>query len=311
MRARNIKPGFFKNEELAEIEPLGRILYEGLWCMCDREGRLEDRPKKIKAEILPYDECDVDSLLDHLAGHQFITRYQVDGGRYIWIIKFKAHQNPHKKEPASVIPPFEGCETNPGPSGSSPGCSQTGLEFFETGPGNSGTGPGFSEPSPGNSGNGPADSRLLISESPKTDSRNIGYRDDSGSGPLKSLNDLRIDNHSQYALVAQYLRDAILANKPDASLPAKLEPWVNTVRLMVQHDRRPVSNIIQVIDWCQNDEFWSVNILNMEKLRKHFDRLELEMKRKKVVPFNGGAPKNRGDTPDGYGRISNLIVRAE
>jgi hypothetical protein len=44
---------------------------------------------------------------------------------------------------------------------------------------------------------------------------------------------------------------------------------------MLQHERRPVPNIIQVIDWCQNDEFWSVNILSMEKLRKHFDRLEL------------------------------------
>jgi hypothetical protein len=30
----------------------------------DREGRLEDRPKKIKAAVLPYDECDVDRLLD-------------------------------------------------------------------------------------------------------------------------------------------------------------------------------------------------------------------------------------------------------
>ena len=38
MRARNLKPGFFKNETLAEIEPLGRLLFQGLWCMADREG---------------------------------------------------------------------------------------------------------------------------------------------------------------------------------------------------------------------------------------------------------------------------------
>ena len=53
MRARNLKPGFFKNDALAECDPLARILFEGLWCMADREGRLECHPKRIKAEILP------------------------------------------------------------------------------------------------------------------------------------------------------------------------------------------------------------------------------------------------------------------
>jgi hypothetical protein len=67
MRARNIKPGFFKNEELATKDPLARILFEGLWCMADREGRLEDRPARIKAEVLPYDECDIEPLLSSLA----------------------------------------------------------------------------------------------------------------------------------------------------------------------------------------------------------------------------------------------------
>ena len=53
MRARNIKPGSFKNEDLCEIEPLGRLVLIGLWCVADREGKLEDRPKRIKAELFP------------------------------------------------------------------------------------------------------------------------------------------------------------------------------------------------------------------------------------------------------------------
>lgn len=65
-RARNIKPGFFANEDLAECEPLARLLFAGLWCLADREGRLEDRPKRIRAELLPYDMCDADSLLNQL-----------------------------------------------------------------------------------------------------------------------------------------------------------------------------------------------------------------------------------------------------
>ena len=103
-RARNIKPGFFLNDELAEIEPLGRLLFAGLWTIADREGRLEDRPKKIKAAVLPYDDCNVDSLLQELNNKGFIVRYTVNGNSYIAIINWKKHQNPHIKEAASEIP---------------------------------------------------------------------------------------------------------------------------------------------------------------------------------------------------------------
>ena len=48
MRARNIKPGFFRDEQLMQVPPLGRILFAGLWCLADREGRLPDRPAQIK-----------------------------------------------------------------------------------------------------------------------------------------------------------------------------------------------------------------------------------------------------------------------
>lgn len=103
-RSRNLKPGFFTNDVLAEVNPLGRLLFQGLWCHADREGRLFDRPKKIKVEILPYDECDVDHLLEALAARAFITRYEVAGIKYIQINNFSKHQNPHVKEVASTIP---------------------------------------------------------------------------------------------------------------------------------------------------------------------------------------------------------------
>ncbi|MFW5970500.1 MAG: hypothetical protein ACOCQT_00225, partial [Desulfovermiculus sp.] len=104
MRARNIKPGFFENEHLADCDPLARILFAGLWCMADRAGRLEDRPKKIKVKILPYDECSVEDLLNQLEQYGFITRYIVNNQRYIQIDNFGRHQNPHCKEAESTIP---------------------------------------------------------------------------------------------------------------------------------------------------------------------------------------------------------------
>lgn len=103
-RARNIKPSFFTNDELAEIPALGRLLFVALWTMADREGRLEDRPKRIKAEALPYDDCDCDDILSELAKRGFIVRYQAGEGRFIQVVNFTKHQNPHVKESPSSIP---------------------------------------------------------------------------------------------------------------------------------------------------------------------------------------------------------------
>ena len=104
-RTRNIKPGFFTNEELAEIAPLGRLLFAGLWTIADREGRIEDRPKRIKVAILPYDDCDVDALLEELHNRGFITRYKVNGGSYLEITNFAKHQHIVGTEAKSDIPP--------------------------------------------------------------------------------------------------------------------------------------------------------------------------------------------------------------
>ncbi len=104
-RARNIKPGFYKNEDLAECSILARFIFPGLWMLADREGRLEDRPKRIKGELLPFDNADVDVLLAELERFKFIVRYEIDGNRYIQILKFAEHQAPHYSEKGSTIPP--------------------------------------------------------------------------------------------------------------------------------------------------------------------------------------------------------------
>lgn len=113
-RSRNIKPTFFINELLPEIAPLGRLLFIGLWCISDREGRLEDRPKRIKIELLPSDDCDVDQLLDALQSRDFIRRYEIEGHRFIQVVNFAKHQSPHHQERESRIPAPESFEVNQG-----------------------------------------------------------------------------------------------------------------------------------------------------------------------------------------------------
>jgi len=103
-RARNIKPGLFVNDDLAELHPLTRLLFIGLWTIADREGRLEDKPKKIAAQVLPYDDYDVDSALESLAEAGFIQRYAANNVQYIQVVNFAKHQNPHKNEAESSIP---------------------------------------------------------------------------------------------------------------------------------------------------------------------------------------------------------------
>jgi hypothetical protein len=103
-RSRNIKPGFFTNEVLGELPPLARILFAGMWCHADREGRLEDRMKRLKPQVLPYDECDIDALAQCLHDAGMVQRYVVDGKGYIQVLQFAKHQNPHVKEQASTIP---------------------------------------------------------------------------------------------------------------------------------------------------------------------------------------------------------------
>jgi hypothetical protein len=105
MRARNIKPGLFKNEVLGAADPLLTLLFEGLWCMADREGRLEDRPLRIKAEIFPYREIhDIDGYLTQLQEMGFIYRYKANNAGLIEVVNFKKHQSPHHTEKKSQLP---------------------------------------------------------------------------------------------------------------------------------------------------------------------------------------------------------------
>lgn len=119
-----MKPGFFQNEQLAELPFEARLLFIGLWCMADREGRLENRPKRIKMNVFPADSIDVEPLLDGLEGRGLIERYEAKGVPCIEIPKFLEHQRPHHQERASQIPQRVRTKVR---SGSHQGASQSAL----------------------------------------------------------------------------------------------------------------------------------------------------------------------------------------
>lgn len=107
-RIRTIKPDFFIDEDVAKLKPLTRILFTGLWCLADKAGRLEDRPQRIKIQILPYDNIDIDAALNDLSNASFIIRYTTEGQKLIQIRSFNKHQRPHHTEKESDLPPCNG-----------------------------------------------------------------------------------------------------------------------------------------------------------------------------------------------------------
>jgi hypothetical protein len=104
-RSRNIKPGFFTNELLGTYDPIVCLTFAGLWCLADKDGRMEDRPMRIKAELFPYREgLDVNGYLTVLERGGFIERYSVDGVGYIQVVSFAKHQSPHHTERPKGFP---------------------------------------------------------------------------------------------------------------------------------------------------------------------------------------------------------------
>jgi hypothetical protein len=106
-RARNIKPSFFTNELLGTEDPMVSLTFAGLWCLADKEGILEDRPLRIKAELFPYREnLDVNGYLTVLQRLGFIHRYVVNGVGYLQVINFEKHQCPHHTEKSKKYPKY-------------------------------------------------------------------------------------------------------------------------------------------------------------------------------------------------------------
>lgn len=106
-RARNIKPGFFESEQVGSVSPCARLLFIALWQLADREGRLEDRPKRIQYYAFRYDDqktISVELLLQELLEEKLIDRYENNGVKVISIPAFRAHQHPHHTEKKSELP---------------------------------------------------------------------------------------------------------------------------------------------------------------------------------------------------------------
>ncbi|MFW0776332.1 MAG: hypothetical protein ACN2B6_01250 [Rickettsiales bacterium] len=103
-RIRTVKPEFFTSESVCSVSPLARLLFIGLWCEADREGRLKWKPKTLKIRYLPVDNCHISEVAGELIEEKMIIIYTVDDVEYCEIPAFKSHQVINNREKASELP---------------------------------------------------------------------------------------------------------------------------------------------------------------------------------------------------------------
>jgi hypothetical protein len=96
VRIRALKPEFWKSETVAKVSIPARLLFTGLWGLADSWGVLEDRPRRIRIELFPYDDLVAEQVvawLDELVAARLVVRYQGgDGVALLWLPGLRRHQ---------------------------------------------------------------------------------------------------------------------------------------------------------------------------------------------------------------------------
>lgn len=109
-RKRDLHPEFFTDERVLQVPIAARLLFEGLWTISDRAGRLEEpHPVTLKAKFLPVDDVDCGELLERLIAVGLVLRYEGDLGggpiRLLFLPGLVKRTRFHPKEVYSRLPP--------------------------------------------------------------------------------------------------------------------------------------------------------------------------------------------------------------
>lgn len=107
----------------------------------------------------------------------------------------------------------------------------------------------------------------------KTKQNKTNTSDKSQATRHKTKN--HFDDDSVEMRLAMYLYSKIKENNPEHRplTDAQKQSWADHIRLMIERDNRTAEQIKNMIDWCQNNEFWKQNILSTAKLRKQYDTM--------------------------------------
>ena len=111
-RIRNIKPDFWTDEKLVELETWERLLFIGLWNFADDEGYMPYSPKRIKMQIFPGDSLEVSRGIQSLISIGAVELFDSEFGQVLHVSKWSKHQkvsNPSKSKYSAVeLAPADG-----------------------------------------------------------------------------------------------------------------------------------------------------------------------------------------------------------
>lgn len=111
-RIRSIKPEFFTSETLAKVSKSARLTFIGLWTYVDDNGVGLDNDRLVAAALYALEEDPLEALrsvsedLAQLSTVGVVTRYEVNGRRYLFITNWLEHQKvSHPGKPRYPRPP--------------------------------------------------------------------------------------------------------------------------------------------------------------------------------------------------------------
>lgn len=102
-----------------------------------------------------------------------------------------------------------------------------------------------------------------------------GKKEEVNSSPDSAK--AKYDDDSPYMKLAKRLYNHIKQRNPKQKEP-NWQTWADDFRKTVELDDRELDEVIKVLDWCQQDDFWRNNVLSPSKFRKQYDQLYLKMK---------------------------------
>ncbi|MDW9176989.1 hypothetical protein SE924_10065 [Legionella pneumophila] len=109
-RIRTVKPEIWTSEQVISCSPLSRLLFIGLWNFCDDNGVHPASYIRIKAEVFPADNFDVDKIkswINELINNDLIREYTMDNKSYWIVTGWSKHQRIDKPTYRHPLPQSE------------------------------------------------------------------------------------------------------------------------------------------------------------------------------------------------------------
>lgn len=241
-RGRMLNRDIANSQKLAKLSSDSLILFFFLVPFYDSWGKMNGDPHFIKGEILKrypkFTVPKIEKCLKEISKITSVKWFIHEGLHCIHATNWEEHQTLPKDK--------RGVDSLP----SFPGLSQS----------NSGTTP------------------ELVPPEVKVEVKDKEEGEETGK-PVRflSFGDLKKSGNreSQLTLI---LIQGMRKNDDKAKIPDNLFKWVSEARLLMDKDERKFDDIVSVIQFSQESEFWKSNILSMPKLRKQFPALLLQSK---------------------------------